>query len=213
MQQNGPPLRVLIADDHPVVRTGLCMAMREDTSLHVVAEVGDGEAAIREIANLQPDVAILDIGMPKVNGIAATRLIRQHNSSVGLIMLTAQVGEDLFRRAMDAGANGYLLKDSALLEITTAIHLVCEGRRYVSSSIAEAAVRGNAGNPEVKLTPIEEKILRLVVSGISSRDIAGKLGLSLRTIENKRSAICDKLGVGGAHALLKWGLEHKQDLA
>jgi len=207
------PVRVIIADDHPVVRSGLHMAIRQDPSLEVVGEVNDGAAAIQQIAELQPDIAILDINMPKVNGLAVARQIRQQNLNVKIIMLTAHDGEDLFRTAMDAGANGYLLKDSALLEITTAIRMVFEGKPYVSSSITEYLVHRSSSKAGPKLDPVEQRILRLIVAAESSKDIARQLGLSVRTIENRRSVICDKLGVTGAHALLKWALEHKAEFA
>ena len=195
------------------MRTGLRTALHQDASLQVIAEVGDGEAAVREVAKLQPDVAVLDISMPKLNGIAATHQIRQQNSGLAIILFTVETGEYLFRKAMAAGANGYLLKDSALLEITTAIHVVCEGKRYISSSLAETALQATAEDPGATLSPIERRILNFIAAGESSRSIASQLGLSLRSIENRRSVICEKLGVAGAHSLLKWALEHKQDHA
>ncbi len=217
-----PPIRVLIADDHPVVRSGLRLAIGQDPLLEVVGEACDGEAAIEQIAGLNPDVAIVDINMPKMDGIAAARQVRQRDAGIKLIFLTVHDGEDLFHAAFEAGANGYLLKDSALMEIVAAIRAVCEGGYYVTGSMmnyllnrrpAEATAATEQVPPLPRLSPIERRIVRLIAANCSSKEIASELGLSVRTIENRRTAICEKLDLHGANALLKFALEHKAELA
>ena len=219
------PIRVLIADDHPVVRSGLRIAIAQDPLLEVVAEACDGGAAIEEIARLNPHVAVFDINMPKMDGIAAARKVRERDSQIKLIFLTVHDGEDLFHTAFQAGANGYLLKDSALMEIVAAIRAVCEGGYYVTGCMMGYLLNHrtretNAGNAVTReaaslpqLSPVERRIVRLIAANRSTRDIAAELGLSVRTIENRRTAICEKLNLHGANALLKFALEHKADLA
>jgi DNA-binding NarL/FixJ family response regulator len=214
------PIRVLIADDHPVVRSGLQMAMLKDPVLQVVAEASDGESAIAQIERLLPDIAVIDINMPALNGIAAVREIRKRKLEVGIVFLTAHDGEDLFHAAMDLGANGYLLKDSAMLEIVSAIRAVSEGGYYVTASMMghllrrreERAGKTDPDKSLPELSPVEVRILRMIAAHKSSKEIAAELRLNFRTIENRRTMICEKLQLHGANALLKFALEHKDRL-
>ncbi len=203
-----------------MVRSGLRLAIGQDPLLEIVADVCDGENAIKEIARLNPDLAILDINMPKMDGIAAARQVRQRDSRIKLIFLTVHDGEDLFHTAFEAGANGYLLKDSALMEIVAAIRAVCEGGYYVTGSMMGYLLKRHAGHgtgqnaaPLPQLSPIERRIVRLIAANRSTKDIAAELGLSIRTIENRRTEICEKLDLHGTNALLKFALEHKAELA
>jgi DNA-binding NarL/FixJ family response regulator len=207
-------------DDHPVVRSGLHAAIDQDPLLEVVGEAPDGEAAIAQIERLRPDIAVMDINMPKRDGIAAVREIRKRNLPVGIVFLTVHEGADLFHRAMDLGANGYLLKESALLEIVSAIRAVSEGGYYVTGSMMthllgrRAGAQQQAGQAKAisELTPAELRILRMVAASKASKDIAAELGLNFRTIENRRAAICEKLDLHGVNALLKFALENKDRL-
>jgi DNA-binding NarL/FixJ family response regulator len=213
-------IQVLIADDHPVVRTGLKTAIREDPLLEVVGEASDGEAAVAQIERLHPDIAIIDINMPKLDGIGAARAIRKRNLPVAIIFLTVHTAEDLFEKAMDLGANGYILKDSAMLEIVSAIRAVSEGGYYVSGPMMGHLMRRRAAGIQqsghdkalAELTPAELRIVRMIASNKTSKEIAGELGLNFRTIENRRTTICEKLDLRGANALLKFALEHKDRL-
>ncbi len=213
-------IRVVIADDHPVVRSGLHAAIDGDPLLRVVGEASDGEAAVAQIDLLRPEIAVMDINMPRLSGIAAAREIRKRSIAVGIVFLTVHEGEDLFQKAMDLGANGYLLKESALAEIVSAIRAVSEGGYYVAAPMMGHLLRRNrdAENEAeqakalTELTPAELRILRMIAANKSSKDIAAKLGLNFRTIENRRTAICEKLDLHGANALLKFALEHKSNL-
>ena len=215
----GQTIRVLIADDHPVVRSGLHTAIEQDPLFEVIGEAPDGEAAVEQIERLRPDIAVMDIKMPKLDGIAAAREIRKRNLPVGIVFLTVHEGEDLFQKAMDLGANGYLLKESALVEIVSAIRAVSEGGYYVAGPMMGHLLRRRASTQESErekllpeLSPVERRILRMIAGNKSSKEIAEELGLNFRTIENRRTMICEKLDLHGVNALLRFALENKDRL-
>lgn len=213
-------IRIVIADDHPVVRNGLKFSISEDSDLKVVGEAGDGEAVLALIKKLRPHVALLDIDMPKLDGFGVAREIVGLKLQTKVIFLSLHKDEDIFRTAMDLGGSGYLLKDSAMDEIVTAVKTVMEGRSYLSSSIAmqllqgrEKEVSAEPENPLTRdLTSSERRILRLIADGKSSKEIGAELSVHYRTIENHRTNICRKLGIEGANALLRFALQHKSSL-
>lgn len=186
----------------------------------MVAEVGDGEAALACIQRLKPDIAILDMKMPKLDGLAVARAIRKNGLPVKIMFLTIHNEEDIFQTAMDLGAKAYLLKDSALAEIVKAVRAVAEGNYYVTPSLTAYLIehrgRAHALSQEQPglddLTPTERRILRLVAQGKSSKSIAEELFINYRTVENHRNAICQKLGLRGHIALVKFAFEHKSEL-
>lgn len=213
--------RILIVDDHPVIRVGLRAAIQQDPRLEVVAEASTGEAAIHDVERLDPDIVIIDLNLPQMNGIAAVRHIRQSNSRARILVLTAHNAEDLFHASLDAGANGYLLKESAFSEIVAAAHAVCAGGCYVTRPMTGYLLnrRDHPSSPGApkgqsipELSPIERRILSLIAQKKSSKEIAGEFGVGVRTIENRRTAICEKLGVSGVNSLLKYALDHKSDI-
>lgn len=214
------PIRILIADDHPVVRVGLRAAIQQDSQLEVIAEVSTGEAAVENVEQLDPEVAIIDLNMPQMNGIAALHQIRKSNSRIKIVILTAHDAEDLFQAAMEAGANGYLLKESGFTEIVAAIRAVWEGGCYVPRSMMGRLLthqqRVSPTPPRDQatqdLSPVERRILLLIAEKRSSKEIAEEFGVAVRTVENRRATICEKLGLSGVNSLLKYALEHKSDL-
>jgi DNA-binding NarL/FixJ family response regulator len=214
------PVRIVIADDHPVVRRGLRQTIEEDPEFTVVAEAADGEAAIRHIQNLQPDIAVLDLDMPKLDGLAVLQQLNALGLTVATMFLTVHQGEDLFHQVMDLGARAYLLKEAALVEIATALRTVRAQHYYVTPSMTVHLLRRRAREQCLQrelpglagLTPVEQRILRLIGTHKSSKEIAAVLGLHFRTIENRRTAICDKLNLHGANALLRFALEHRAEL-
>jgi DNA-binding NarL/FixJ family response regulator len=207
-------IRILIADDHPVVRTGLRTTVEEDPSIKVVAETGDGETALALIRKLLPHVAVLDIDMPKMDGFGVAREIGRQGLETKIVFLTLHTDEDLFRAALDLGAQGYVLKDSAVQEIALAVRAVASGRPYYSSAMtapllkARATVEAAAGSATV-LTPTERRIMRLIAAGQSSKEIGAELSIHYRTVENHRTNICRKLGLEGANALVRYALQNK----
>jgi len=215
-------IRILIADDHPVVRNGLRMAVEEDAGLAIVAEAADGETALALIEKLLPQVAVLDIDMPKLDGFGVAREIRKRQLPVETIFLTMHAQEDLLRAALDLGAKGYILKDSALLEIVAAVRAVAAGQPYLNSTLTARLLRRQsplaAGgkerekSPLDRLTPGERRIVQLIAADKSSKEIGAELSIHYRTVENHRTNICRKLGLEGANALLRFALQNKHSL-
>jgi two-component system, NarL family, response regulator DegU len=211
---------IIIADDHPVFRKGLRQIIETDAALKVLAEAEDGETALELIEQLNPDVALLDVDMPRLDGVEIARAIREKHLSVKVVFLTMHKDEDVFNEAMDAGARGYVLKDSAVTDIIQSIRAAAEGRHFISPQLSSYLLNRSAlaaslvkQKPRLDdLTATERRILKLIADNKTSREIAGELFVSIRTIENHRANICTKLELHGAHALLKFALEHKSAL-
>jgi DNA-binding NarL/FixJ family response regulator len=211
-------VRIVLADDHPVVRKGLKMSIEEDVRLKVVAEAGDGEAALMLIKQLKPNLALVDIDMPKLGGIGVAKEVGRLKLETKIIFLSFHRDEDFFRAAIDMGGKGYLLKDSATEEIVTAINTVLAGQLYISSAIALELLQGSKAESKPQddsligdLTPSERRILLLIADGLSSKEIGAEISIHYRTVENHRTNICRKLGIEGANALLRFAVQHKGD--
>jgi DNA-binding NarL/FixJ family response regulator len=212
-------IRVLVADDHPVVRRGLKATIEEETSLHVVAEAADGNQALQMISDLKPDVAILDIDMPGLNGLGVAREVMAQKLATRIIFMTFHADEDLMRAAMDVGGKGYLLKGSETDEVAAAVLAVQAGRTYIGSTMAAVLLKQPAesqGAGQVLdisvLTPTEKKVLRLIADGLSSKEIGDELSIHYRTVENHRTNMCRKLNIEGANALARFSLQHRAAL-
>jgi DNA-binding NarL/FixJ family response regulator len=210
-------IRIVIADDHPIVRKGLRQVIESDARLKVVAEADDGAAAISLIEELKPEIAVFDVDMPGTDGFAAAREIQKRRLPVKIVFLTIHSEEDLFHAAMDLGANGYILKDSAVFEIVNGIKAVSEGKYYVSPQLTSFLLnrRNSAQNlaeqtPSInQLTATERRVLQMIADYKSSKEIADELFIHFRTVENHRNNICRKLDLRGHNALLKFALKHK----
>ena len=205
------PIRVLLADDHVVVRDGLRLILEADGDMTVVGDAANGQDALRKARELHPDVVLMDIAMPDLNGIEATQRIREQYPSVQVVILSMHATTEHIHRALQAGARGYLLKESAGKEVATAIRAVHAGRRYMSEQIAETALNDyarrrkapNDRSPIEQLSPREREVLQLVVEGKSSTDIATLVHLSPKTIDTYRGRIMEKLGVHDLPALVR----------
>jgi DNA-binding NarL/FixJ family response regulator len=209
-------ITIVLADDHPVVRKGLKLSIEEDAKMKVVAEAGDGEAALGLIKKLSPQLALLDIDMPKLGGLGVAKEVTRLGLKTKIIFLSFHKDEDFFREAIDIGGRGYLLKDSAMDEIVTAINTVVAGQVYMSSAIALQLLQSGGSANEGRddslirdLTPSERRILILIADGMSSKEIGAELSIHYRTVENHRTNICRKLGIEGANALLRFAVQHK----
>jgi DNA-binding NarL/FixJ family response regulator len=211
-------IRVLIADDHPVVRKGLRLSIEEDPGLIVIGEASDGETALAMIKKLKPDVAVLDIDMPKMDGLAVGRELTKQRLKTEIIFLTFHSDEDLFRAAMEIGSKGYILKDSASQEIVAGVRAVAAGRPYLSSAITAQMLRKKESPPKTmgeeltgRLTPTERRVMQRIAQGKSSKDIGAELSIHYRTVENHRTNICRKFAIEGegANALLRFALQNK----
>jgi len=216
----GNEIRVVVIDDHPLLRRGLLQVIESTTGIKVVAEAGDGEAALAQIEELQPDIAVLDVDIPKLNGLDVAREVGKRKLPVDIVFLTIHGEEDLFQAAMDLGAKGYLLKEIALTEIVGALRAVAEGKLYVTPSLTGHVIRRSRQSRAfaeqvpglASLTSTERHILSLISREKSSKDIAAELFIHYRTVENHRTHICQKLGLRGHNALFKFALQHKSQL-
>jgi DNA-binding NarL/FixJ family response regulator len=209
-------IKVLLADDHPIVRRGLKATIEEDETLSVIAEAADGNEALQKIKEVRPQIAILDIDMPGMNGLAVAREARAQGLDVSIIFMTFHADEDLMRAAMEVGGKGYLLKGSETEEVAQAIRAVWAGRTYIGSTMAsilfgqKSEVAGNLLNANLQaLTVTERKILRLIADGKSSKEIGDDLSIHYRTVENHRTNMCRKLNLEGANALARFALQHR----
>jgi DNA-binding NarL/FixJ family response regulator len=214
-------IRVLIADDHPIVRQGLRQAIEQEPRLRVVIEVGDGRAAIEQIVQLRPHVAVLDINMPGLDGFAVAREIQARALPVAIIFLTAFHEDGFFDEALRLGAKGYVLKDSPPADIISSILAVAAGEHYTSPALTTALVasrraasrQADDGPASLQdLTPTERRILALLAEYKTSSAIAETLCVSPRTVQTHRANICAKLQLRGNHALMKFALDHKSQL-
>jgi DNA-binding NarL/FixJ family response regulator len=195
-------VRILIADDHPLYRNGLRMTLSSLGNFDVVAEASNGQEAVERAGQHRPDVAVMDVNMPVLNGIDATRLIVEANPDVGVLMLTMFEDDDSVFAAMRAGARGYVLKEADEQEIERAIHAVAKGEAIFGASIATRILKffasGRAAAPAVpfpELTDRERDVLQLIASGMNNSAIANKLFLSQKTVRNHVSNIFMKMQV------------------
>ena len=219
--ERGDKIRVLIADDHPVFRRGLREVIDEEPDIEVVAEAGDGQLALDRLRALRPQVAILDIGMPKKDGFVVAEEMREQRLETRIIFLTMHKEEATFKRALDLEARGYVLKDSAAADIVASIRAVAVGLNYISPEISSYLVSRRARSRALaedrpglhSLTPMEWQIVKLVAEKKTSKEIADELCISPRTVDSHRTNICRKLDLHGVNALLKFALEHRSDLA
>jgi DNA-binding NarL/FixJ family response regulator len=196
-------IRILLADDHTVVRRGLRLLLEGQPEFSVVAEASDGKQAVDAAEASRPDVVVLDVAMPNLNGIEAAQRILASNPGVAIVVLSMHSDEGYVLRALKAGAKGYLLKDAAEGDLIEAIKTVTRGKTFFSSEITkmlaedyvrEIRARGSEDSYEL-LTPREREILQLLAEGKSNKDIAGMLNLSLYTVETHRRNLQDKLNV------------------
>jgi DNA-binding NarL/FixJ family response regulator len=205
-------IRLLLADDHTMMRDGLKALLSASPDISIVAEASDGREAVRLGEQLKPDVVLMDIAMPELNGIEATRMLRTRLPDTSVVILSMHSTSEHVFRAFAAGARGYLLKESAGAEAHEAVRTVYAGRRYLSRSIAaiESSERfAEAGRgPLESLSAREREVLQLVVEGKSSTEIARRVNLSPKSVETYRSRLMKKLGVHDVPSLVKFALQH-----
>ena len=214
------PLTVVIADDHPMFRSGVRQALERDSELKVLAEAGDGATALQLIREHRPQVAVLDINMPKMSGLEVARALSKEKESPAIVLLTMFDDEEMLNEAMDLGVKAYLLKESASIDVSNAVHAAMEGRHFISPALTEKLLHRKKKQTEFasahagldQLTPTERNILRRISESRTSKEIADELFLSPKTVDNYRFKIAEKLGIRGAYSLLKFALENKARL-
>jgi len=212
-------IRIVMADDHPIVRQGLRQMIETDKNLSIVAEAGDGQTALDLIETHQPDVAVVDIDMPGMDGFAVVRGLQKKRINVEIVFLTMHSEEEIFQAAMDLGVKGYVLKDSAVTDIVSSIKAVAAGRPYLSPELSALLLkRRRADKLDLKqpglhdLSPTEQRILRLIAEDKTSKEIAAALFISPRTVETHRANMSRKLNLHGSLALVKFAVTHKAEL-
>ena len=207
-------IRIIIADDHPFMRTGLRHVLEEHAGFRVVGEASDGREAVRVVENQNPDVAILDIGMPNLNGIEAARQIGASTPRVAIVVLSMHTDEAYVLRALKAGARAYLLKESAEADLIAAVKAVSQGKSFFSPAISQMLLEDymrrirdrDVEDSYELLTPREREILQMVAEGKSNKDVANLLNLSLYTVETHRSNMMEKLSLHNVPELILYAV-------
>lgn len=208
-------IKIVMADDHPIFRSGLRQIIEEDGNIEIIGEADNGEDALDIVTKLQPDIALLDINMPGKTGLQVMRELK--NNKVRVIFLTVHTDEEIYDEAMSIGVMGYVLKDSAINEIVESIYTVNKGNYYVSPSVSNLLI-----NKKKKINKFEHKgpsleiltkteliILKLISEGRTSREIADILDSKFKTIENHRTNISNKLNLKGSNSLITFAIENK----
>jgi len=216
-----PETRIIIADDHPVFRHGLRQIIELEPGLKVLGEASDGAEALGMIQEMKPDIAVLDVNMPRMKGFDVARELQRQELPVGVIILTMHDDESMFNEALNAGAKGYLLKDSAAIDIVTSIKVVAGGQHYISPAISNFLVNRatrretlSQETPALRdLTPTELRVLKLIAQRKTSREVAEQLFISYSTVENHRHSICQKLNIHTKNGLMMFAVEHRSELS
>ncbi|MCP4602811.1 MAG: response regulator transcription factor [Proteobacteria bacterium] len=207
-------IRVLLAEDHAIVRHGLRALIEKEDGIEVVAEAGDGRTAVQLAVKHVPDVAVMDIGLPELNGIEATKRIISKVPSIKVITLSMHANRRYISQMLKVGARGYLLKDSAFVELITAIRKVMLGERFLGSKVADSVIDDYVAyvtkadlSAYSLLTSREREVLQLLAEGASTKDIATKLDVSVKTIETHRSHVMNKLNLFSIAELTRYAIE------
>lgn len=211
-QEGDLRIKVFVADDHAIVREGLVQLLQRHSDLHVVGTGSDGRQSLEQICSLRPDVAVLDISMPGMNGIEITAGLRELGLPVAVVILSMHSSSEHVFRALEVGARAYLQKESAGAEIVTAIRAVHQGRRYlparIAAALAEHVGEARGKSPLETLSRREREILQLVAEGHSSSEIGKLLSLSSKTVDTYRSRLMQKLGLSDVVSLVKFAIQH-----
>jgi DNA-binding NarL/FixJ family response regulator len=209
-------LRIFVADDHEVVRRGLCSLLRTHPDWEVCGEAEDGREAVAKAAQLKPDVVTIDIGMPGLNGLEATRQILTENPKTKVLILTLHDSDQVIRDVLDAGASGFLLKSDAAQDLVAAIEAIRRGKTYFTSRVAAMILEGYLKNQTAataslsrnRLTPREREIVQLLAEGKTTKEVAVILGLSVKTAETHRSNIMRKLKIHSVSDLVLYAIRN-----
>lgn len=213
-------LKILIADDHPIFRRGLCDVIQADVGLRLVGQASNGEEALKLVDELRPDIAILDIHMPKLTGLQAARKLVENKSGVKIVLLTMHEDEDLLSKALNLGIQAYVLKENAVEDLIAAVRSVADSKTFISASLSGLLLRRRAHADALRrekpgidsLTPTERRILKLIADDKTSKEIAEVLTCAVRTVETHRQNMSQKLGLSGSHSLLKFAYDNKSSL-
>lgn len=211
-------ITILIADDHALIRTGIATLLQSNPEFVVVGEATDGSEAVEMVGRIHPDVALIDLAMPKMNGIEATRQIRERYPETKVLVLTMHENDEYIYQILKSGAGGYVLKDSSREELCNAIRAVAKGEKFFSSRVSEIMVESfvkrreslpdEHSSAEIPLTKREKEILSLVAEGLTNQQIADKLFISPRTVDTHRTNIMQKLDLHDVASLVRYAIKH-----
>jgi two-component system, NarL family, response regulator NreC len=207
-------IRVLIADDHDIVRAGVRLLIEKQPGWEVCGEAANGREAVALAEKFQPDVAVLDITMPELNGLEAARQIKQRVPQVEVVMLTAHDNEDLVHQVFDVGARSYIVKTEAAKHLVPAVRSAHEHKPFFTSKVSEIIFaryldRGDGDPENGSLTPRERELLQLLAEGKSNKEAAGTLGISVKTVESHRAAVMHKLRLKSVSDLVRYAIRNK----
>lgn len=206
-------IQILLAEDHMTVREGIRLLVNSEPDMTVVGEAGDGETAISECVRLDPDIVLMDISMPALNGLKATRKLRKLCPRSKILTLTRHTDDGYLQQLIRAGVNGYVLKQSAPTELITAIRTVCAGKSYIDPTLLHRVMANYAGRSESlrgegsgEVTGRESEVLRMIAWGYSNKEIAERLDLSVKTIEAHKSNAMRKLSMGSRIDIVRYAI-------
>lgn len=203
-------IRIVLADDHVLVRQSL-KSLLEREGFQVVAEASDGQQALRDVASLQPDVAIMDIGMPTINGLNAAREMSRSSPKTKTILLTQHDESQYIREALEVGVKGYVLKNQVANDLLVAIQQVTRGQVYLSPGVSSAVIEAYQSKSEKSKNPLtlrERQVLQLIAEGKSTKDVASLLGVSVKTAESHRTRLMQKLDIHETASLVLYAVRH-----
>jgi DNA-binding NarL/FixJ family response regulator len=209
---NPAPVRILIADDHEIVREGLRAMIQRQPGWEVCGDASSGREVVAQAPALNPDIIVMDIGMPELNGLDATRQIKRALPNTEVLIFTANETEEIVRNVFKAGAKAYLLKSDANQHLVPAIEALCKHRTYFSSKVSELVfagyLKGEARTDDQSLTAREREMVQLVAEGNTSKDIAQVLGISVKTVETHRAAVMRKLKLNSVADLVRYAIRN-----
>ncbi|SRR5258707_1001061 len=218
MSRVAKKLRILVADDHELVRRGIRGLLRAPRGWKVVGEAANGREAIEKANKLKPDIAIVDLTMPDLDGLQATRQIREESPATKVVVLTMHESDQMVRRVLDAGALGYVLKSDLATHLVKAVKDVSAGKLFLTPRVSDIVLKGflKNGNPpdemeqsQTRPTPREVEIIRLVAKGKANKEIAAELGITVRTVETHRAKIMNKLALHSLVDLIHYAIRNK----
>jgi DNA-binding NarL/FixJ family response regulator len=204
-------LKLLVADDHEIVRKGVRCLLEAQPGWQVIAEASNGREAVEQAKWLKPDVAVLDIGMPSLNGLEAARQMLKNDPNLKIVILTMHESENLIREVLKVGARGYVSKTDAIRDLVAAINAVRSGVTFFTAKVAEVLLEGyldKSGTTDNRLTPRQREIIQLLAEGQSSKEIAVALGLSVKTAETHRANIMKRLNCHSASEIVRYAVRN-----
>lgn len=211
-----PKIRILIADDHTLLRNGICALLQDEQDMVIVGEANDGREAVHLAGQLKPNVVLMDIAMPRLNGLEATRQIKHEHPEINVLVLTMYDNEEYFREMLEVGASGYIIKRAAATELVSAIRAVYSGEAVLSPAITRLLLedylnhdlRSEKDDPNA-LSAREREVLQLIAEGKTSREIAEILNLSVKTVQSHRTSLMQKLDLHDRGELIKYAIQKK----